>query len=735
MPVYRKESDMKHMWTRAAACLMAVSLTASLLAACGKSHKEPADSLIASETYVNATVPEMQEDAVEEIAQQILGDDVEFDGNYDNLNQSQKQQLKQALQEKGYTTDIKNGKIVYYSYTPTADQKEIAEVVRKVRGDDSWDGQYQSLSKEEKQQVQTELQARGYDVEPAAGGFRFYNEADRRAETTRSSYNRLPTKEQLSAVLNDILGLDGFKKWNGKFTSLTADQQRQMLDMLNEYGFDLALDKDGWLYIVHAPENKMTYDSAYTAAELGSTTMPSTTIVTTTSADTPTENVTGTTAAKEEPGIAIAQEALSTFGTARSSMRKVIPTADGGFMTIVFFHDASGAFADTDAGYKFTRSALVKLDKNGRYVWKAVFGTKSARQQGVWLEDVTQLTDGSFVAVGYTDGKDFADRKDKKTDELDGLIVKVSESGDILWQKLQYGTENDLYYSVAAAPDGGFVTGAQTESSDVSFETLANGVRKAVLQKWSADGAVQWANALNSGSYACQIRGIAVTDAGAIYVAYYAAGGTTLQMDMSQLAGYGAADSIVIKYDANGGMIAHRAIAGSGSDEVTCISLAEGGGVIVGGNFTKNVRDDSVFAGKANQGKSDAFLVRLDARLDVQWVKTFGGADRDSITGITEIRGGFAVCGSSASSNDAFDFLGSGTYDAFVLTVTDNGTGVSKYAIGSSNDDEALGIAASGGRHAVVVGLTHGANNHFLGLEPAGANGKSVCFIEMLKLG
>ena len=728
----REGYDMKNTVLRVLASLTAVCLTVSMFAACGKSSKEPADSLIASETFVNATVPEMDEDDLDKIIEDIL--DGEWDGDISSLTEEQANDLIAALKQKGYSAAVKDGRLVYYSYTPTADTSEIAEVVQEVRGDSSWDGKYRSLSSEEKAQVQEKLKARGYDVEPGKNGFTFVNEADRKAQTTRSSYNRLPTKEQLSAVLNDTLGVDGFVKWDGNFSSLTEEQQKNMLDQLNDYGFDVDLNDKGQLYVVHAPENTMVYDSAYSAAVIDGTTAPTTTVETTTKAGETTENVTGTTAAKEEEKLPIEKEQLATFGGASSSFRKVIATKDGGYLALGWFNYAVGDYADTDTGWKEMRSSLVKYDKNGKFAWKICFGSKKT-EQGIWLQDVAQLKDGSYVAVGYTDAKDLPERTDKTSFDLDGILFRVSSSGELIWRKLMYGTQNEMYYSVAATPDGGFVTGARSDSSDGAFADLTPGVYKAILQKMDADGNVVWTDALNSGALAAIIPGIAVTDEGAIYAAYYAAGGTTLQMDMAQLAGYGGGDSIVIKYNANGEMLTHRAIAGSGTDQIQCIALAPDGGVIVGGSFTKNVREDSVFAGKENQGRSDAFLVRLDARLNVQWVKTFGGDQIDTFTGVAAVKGGFVACVSTMSSNDAFSFLGNGKYDAFVMTVTENGTAVEKYAMGSSNDDEAMAVAAADGRHAAVVGMTFGANNHFIDTDPAGSNSKSISYIERLKIG
>ena len=66
---------MKKEWVRALAALLAVTLTVSVIAACGRAKKEPADSLVASETFVPATVQEMEDDELTALIKEIVGDD------------------------------------------------------------------------------------------------------------------------------------------------------------------------------------------------------------------------------------------------------------------------------------------------------------------------------------------------------------------------------------------------------------------------------------------------------------------------------------------------------------------------------------------------------------------------------------------------------------------------------------------------------------------------------------
>ena len=711
---------MKKEWVRAFAALLAVTLTVTTIAACGRAKKEPADSLVASETFVPATVQEMEEDELTALVREIVGDD--WDGDFSALTVAQRLQIQKKLTEKGYNVKVTENGIVYFGYTPTADEEEIADAAKTALGDEKWTGKYADLSDDEKVAVRDELRKRGYDAEIGEKGFEFLGEADRKEQTTSYYYDRLPTQEQIIGAVSDTVGSSAALKWDGNLLSLTAEQRKTVLKKLNNFGFDLGINDQGELYMVHNPANKTTYKTAYTPLEENGTTRESTTIATTKS-DKPTEppeNLTGTTAEETVSAPKAERVSLSTFGgTGGDTFRHVAMSKDGGYIVTAQFRSTDGDYAGTDTTWQRQKSAVVKYDEDGVYQWKATLGGKNIiKENGVNLQQAAELKDGSIVAVGNTGAGSLG-----ATDIGDALMVCYDANGSQKWLKRMAGAEPDYFECICATPDGGFLVGGRTTSSNGDFAGLLEESNKAILVKFSANGEKEWMQVFNSGSLAAEFTDLAVTDAGYIYAVClsYTSLGATVQLDMLQFAGYGGLDSIIFKFDPSGTLLTHRAIAGSGQDEITSIALADGG-VIVGGRFTENVRDDSVFAGKHNYGASDAFLIRLDASLRVEWVKTFGGVGNDQITGVAQIKGGYAATGSSNSTDGAFSFLGSGESDAFVLTVSENGTDVQKTPLNGTKADQATGMASRGGKDFAVVGSTGSSTNMFSGLTPAPTN-------------
>ena len=723
---------MKKEWIRAVAAILSVTMTVTLIAACGRKNKEPDDSLIASETFVPATVQEVEDEELSALISDAI--DGEWDGDYSALTPQERSKIKAKLSEKGYLASVSDNGIRYYSYTPTADADEIADAAKKALGDESWSGKFSDLSDDEKVAVRDELRSRGYDTEIGEKGFEFLGEADRKEQTTSYYYNRMPTQEQIIGAVADVLGSSATLKWDGNLLSLSEADRKEVLKRLNNFGFDLAINDQGELYMVHNPANKTTYKTAYTPMTENGTTQESTTILSTEPAEPP---ETGTSAEETIGAPDVERTALSTFGgTGADSFQHVTASKDGGYIVTAQFMSKDGDYAGTDTTWKDQKSAVIKYDKNGAFVWKAAIGGKNTiANSGVSLHQSAELNDGSIVAVGSTGAGSLGAK-----DAMDALMICYDADGNQKWLKRMSGTPgagvlSDSFESVCATPDGGFLVGGRTESSDGDFAGLPEGTYKAILMKFSADGEKEWVQSFNSGTLAAYYNALAVTNEGYIYAACWSPYSLNVptQLDMLQFAGYGGADSIIFKFDPNGNLLTHRTIAGSGNEIVNSICLADGGGVVVGGRFQNNTRDDSVFTGKHNNGKYDAFLIRLDASLHVEWVKTFGGVNDDAITGVTKIKGGYAAVGWSYSSDSAFSFLGSGDADAFVLTVSENGSDEQKTALHGTKFDQAFGVASPNGKQFAVVGSTLSATNHFSGLTPA-PSGNTVSFFGLFRV-
>jgi hypothetical protein len=134
------------------------------------------------------------------------------------------------------------------------------------------------------------------------------------------------------------------------------------------------------------------------------------------------------------------QNEIDIEGTTR--VRSVVAAPDGGYVVTGYI---------SPDGSDSTDVLLLKFDESGNRVWMKTFG-------GSGLDNafyVTRASDGGYIIAGgsYSFG---AGRWS------DVYMLKVDESGELVWQRTFGGDMANLALSVAVAPDGGYIVGART---------------------------------------------------------------------------------------------------------------------------------------------------------------------------------------------------------------------------------------------------------------------------------
>ncbi len=149
----------------------------------------------------------------------------------------------------------------------------------------------------------------------------------------------------------------------------------------------------------------------------------------------------------------------------------VKPTTDGGFIATVISDSQDGDFPVQYGGQD---TWLVKYDSKGNLEWKKCYGTKGYETAFDVIED-----DG-YVFAGYTTccgSEDF-------------WIVKTDYQGNILWDRTFGGSDWDTAFSLAKLEDGYVVVG-MTKSCDKDVQ-FNNGSADMWLVKVSQKGELIW---------------------------------------------------------------------------------------------------------------------------------------------------------------------------------------------------------------------------------------------------
>lgn len=279
---------------------------------------------------------------------------------------------------------------------------------------------------------------------------------------------------------------------------------------------------------------------------------------------------------------------------------------------------------------------LIKTDPSGNLQWQKNFG-------GVYWDkgySVRQTSDGGFIIAGWT-----------WSSGLDNVyLIKTDSSGNLLWEKTFGGTGNDYGESVQQTSDGGYIIAGGTLS-------FGAGSRDVYLIKTDPNGNSQWQKTFGGAS---DDRGTSVqqtTDDGFIIAGWTGSFG---------VGGY--YDVYLIKTDSAGNLLWEKTFGGAGGDSGHSVQQTTDGGYIIAG--------ETDFWGDLG---GDVYIIKTDPNGNLQWQKTFGGADGDSGHSVQQTAdGGYIIAGVTCS-------FGAGDADVYLIKLSSE---VCQYVLsGDMNDD------------------------------------------------
>lgn len=145
--------------------------------------------------------------------------------------------------------------------------------------------------------------------------------------------------------------------------------------------------------------------------------------------------------------------------------QSVIQTSDGGYF-ITGFLDFDGRASQQNATNKSgNRHGVgefwgVKTNASGEEQWDAFFGgTNNDRTY-----DVIQTSDGGYLLVGNSESDDFDITNPRGT--YDFWIVRIDAAGNLVWQKNYGGSGIEIAYTVTKTADGNYLILGDTRSTD-----------------------------------------------------------------------------------------------------------------------------------------------------------------------------------------------------------------------------------------------------------------------------
>lgn len=180
-------------------------------------------------------------------------------------------------------------------------------------------------------------------------------------------------------------------------------------------------------------------------------------------------------------GIIQWQKALGgTFGDEGDSIQQ---TSDGGYIVAGHSFSSDG---DVTTGNQGLRDFwIVKLDSSGNIQWDKSMGGSATE----YAQSIIQTLDGGYIVCGdtYSNDGDVSGNHGY----ADFWVVKLNAAGAIEWKKTLGGSQADNANKIIQTADGGYVVAGYTESNDEDV-TGFQGARDYWLVKLDNSGNLLW---------------------------------------------------------------------------------------------------------------------------------------------------------------------------------------------------------------------------------------------------
>jgi hypothetical protein len=302
---------------------------------------------------------------------------------------------------------------------------------------------------------------------------------------------------------------------------------------------------------------------------------------------------------------------------------------------------------------------VVKLDTSGKILWQHCYGGS--------LEDdalrIVATGDGGYVfaARSYSNDGDVTGHHGS-TDSSDYWVVKIDSIGKIQWEKSYGGSGDDAPFGLTRTDDNAYVLCGDATSNDGDVSGNHGGSDIWVL-KINDTGKIIWENSYGSPGNDDN-NSVTLTPDGGYIVggsAYYS-GGDIIAPHYGHNDEY---DIWVFKLSREDSLMWQKSLGGTGRDYEQDVHATPDGGCLVSGYTTSD--DIDVSGHHGDTSNYDGWVVKLDSTSAIEWQKCIGGTQLDGLTGIALTNDGGCVIAGNTQSSDGDVTKNQGNGDAWIV--------------------------------------------------------------------
>ena len=242
---------------------------------------------------------------------------------------------------------------------------------------------------------------------------------------------------------------------------------------------------------------------------------------------------------------------------------------------------------------------IVKLSSNGTIEWQKSYGGASSESG----ESIQQTSDGGHIVAGWS----FSQNGDVTGNHgsVDHWVIKLTDSGNIEWEKTLGGLGADWAWAVQQTSDGGYIVAG--DSNNKSGDVTANfGSVDYWVVKLYSSGLIDWQKSFGGGLGESPKSIQQTTDGGYIITGFSASN------DGNVTGNHGESDYWVVKITATGSLEWQKSLGGTDAELYAYALQVSNDDYIVAGTTFSNDGDVTV-----NNGASDIWIVQLTPFLGV----------------------------------------------------------------------------------------------------------------------
>lgn len=295
-------------------------------------------------------------------------------------------------------------------------------------------------------------------------------------------------------------------------------------------------------------------------------------------------------------------------------LRSIVQTLDGGY---ILAGDSNSPISGdkTEACRGDYDYWLVKLSATGALEWQKTIGGNGFEI----LREVINTQDGGFFIAGDSKSNISGEKTEGSRGKYDMWLLKLSNVGNIEWQKTIGGTNDDGVRSVIQNTDSSYILIGSSDSPISNEKTKAGkGYSDIWLLKLDSSGTIIQEKVIG-GNQSEGGNGIIPTDDGNYLITATSLSG--ISGDKTEIC-RGGQDLWILKIDPQFNIIWQKTYGGNSDEETSTPIQTIDNGYLITGLSLSGISGDKA---TPVSGYCDAWILKLDAIGNLTWQKTIGG--------------------------------------------------------------------------------------------------------------